>query len=292
MIINVSGRTDICAYYSKWFMNRLKEGYVDVRNPFNEKAVSRIYMENVDAILFCTKNPIPMVEHLDEIDKPMVFHVTITGYHKDMEPNVPDKRKIIEAVKTISAKIGRDNVFVRYDPIFLSKRYNLAYHIRAFEKLLTELDGAVGKICASFLDLYKNTQKHQEEIGYLEMSEEDYKVIGENFSRIAAKYNTQVFCCHEGHDLVEYGFIKDACMSQKKAFELTGKALGKWKARQCGCVELVDIGYYNSCNHLCKYCYANFDEKRIQKNMLEHDPESSLLIGHLQKDDIIKVRRK
>lgn len=118
MILNVSGRTDIVAFYSKWFMNRYKEGFVDVRNPFNPNSVSRIYFEDVDVILFCTKNPIPILPYLKEITKPILFHVTLTPYKKDIEPNVPDKTTIIEAIKKISDIIGIDHVSIRYDPIF------------------------------------------------------------------------------------------------------------------------------------------------------------------------------
>ena len=99
MILNVSGRCDIVAFYTKWFMNRYEEGYVDVRNPFYPKMVSRIYFDDVDAIVFCTKNPIPIVNELGKIDKPIIFQVTITPYKKDIETNVPDKKKIIEALK-------------------------------------------------------------------------------------------------------------------------------------------------------------------------------------------------
>ena len=86
MILNVSGRTDIVAFYSKWFINRYKEGFVDVRNPYNPNLVSRINFDNVDAILFCTKNPIPILDFINNIDKPIEFHVTITPYKKDIEP--------------------------------------------------------------------------------------------------------------------------------------------------------------------------------------------------------------
>ena len=100
MILNVSGRCDICAFYSDWFMNRYNEGFVMVRNPFNEDLVSKIYFSSVDGIIFCTKNPIPMLPKLKYIDKPYLFHVTLTPYKKDIEPNVPPKGKIIEAIKT------------------------------------------------------------------------------------------------------------------------------------------------------------------------------------------------
>ena len=141
MILNVSGRTDIVAFYTPWFMNRYKEGYLDVRNPFNSKLVSRINFSNVDLILFCTKNPLPIIDRIKEIDKPIIFHVTLTPYKKDIEPYVIDKRLVIEGIKRLSGILGSDNVVVRYDPIFLSDSYTLMYHIRAFDKMCKLLRG-------------------------------------------------------------------------------------------------------------------------------------------------------
>ena len=132
MILNVSGTTDVVAFYSDCFFNRLKVGFVDVRNPFNPKMVSRIKFENVDAILFCTKNPLPIIPRIKEINKPMIFQITITPYKNDIEPNVPDKKLIIDGVKKISEIIGKENVVVRYDQIFISDKYNLEYHIIPF----------------------------------------------------------------------------------------------------------------------------------------------------------------
>ena len=143
MVLNVSGRTDIVAFYSDWFMNRIKEGFVDVRNPFNKKLVNRIYFEDVDLILFCTKNPIPILDKIEKINKPILFHVTLTPYKRDIEVNVPPKGKIIEAIKKLSNIIGKDNICVRYDPIFISDEYTLDYHIRNFDKLCTLLNGYV-----------------------------------------------------------------------------------------------------------------------------------------------------
>ena len=101
MILNISGRTDIVGFYTPWFLKRLKAGFVDVRNHYNETQVSRIYFSDVDEILFCTKNPIPIVKYLKKINKPIIFHVTLTPYKKDIEPNVPPKGLVIEAIKKI-----------------------------------------------------------------------------------------------------------------------------------------------------------------------------------------------
>ena len=293
MILNVSGRTDIIAFYSKWFLNRLKEGYVDVRNPFNPNLVSRINFEDVDLILFCTKNPIPIVDKLDNIKIPYIFHITITPYKNDIEPNLPSKSDIIEAVKKISTTIGIENVYVRYDPIFISEKYNVEYHIKAFTKLCSLLKGYVNTIIVSFIDNYQNVRKNLPYLKYRSFTEEDYKLIGENFSKIAKNNNMVVQTCFEERNLTEYGFTKGECMSKELAFKLTGKTYKKWQARKgnaCNCVELVDIGVYNSCNHLCKYCYANYDESKVKVNIKNHDVNSSLLIGQLKQSDIINER--
>lgn len=295
MILNVSGRTDIVAFYSKWFMNRYKEGFVDVRNPFNPNSVSRIYFEDVDVILFCTKNPIPILPYLKEITKPILFHVTLTPYKKDIEPNVPDKTTIIEAIKKISDIIGIDHVSIRYDPIFLNHQYNLAYHLKAFERMCGLLEGYVNKIIVSFIDDYKNVRKNASVLRQNGFTDRDYKGIGESFSESAKKHRMTVQTCFEEINLVEYGFIKGECLSHELAYQITGKKFPNWKARKeqkCNCVQMVDVGAYNTCPHRCKYCYANYDEQEVEKNMKNHDAHSSLLIGYLRDEDIIKRRKK
>ena len=295
MILNVSGRCDIVAFYTEWFMNRYRNGFVDVRNPFNKKLVSRINFRDVDLILFCTKNPLPIIPYLKEIDKKIIFHVTITPYKKDIEPNVINKRKIIEGVKEISNIIDKENIYVRYDPIFLSDKYNLDYHIKAFTKLCNLLNGYVNHIIVSFIDIKKNVLKNKKILQYKNFSEYDYKEIGLNFSKIAKSNNMTVQTCFEEHNLVEYGFIKGECISHELAFKLTNKTYKNWTSRKeklCNCCEMVDIGVYNSCSHFCRYCYANFLEDDVTKNIKNHNQNSSLLIGDLEKDDIIKERVK
>lgn len=294
MVLNVSGRTDIVAFYSDWFIERYKEGYIDVRNPFYPKLISRIYFKNVDLILFCTKNPIPILDKLKYIDKPILFHVTLTPYKKDIELNVLPKGIIIEAIKKLSKVIGIDNLTIRYDPIFISDKYNLDYHIKAFDKLCSLLNGYVNKIIVSFIDDYKNVRKNEKILNFREFTEKDYEIIGKNFSRIAKENSMTVQTCFENRNLVEYGFIKGECLSHELAYKLTGKKYKTWKARKganCNCVEMVDIGVYNSCKHFCKYCYANYDEKQVNNNFNSHFKDSSLLVGRIEKDDLIKERK-
>ena len=295
MILNISGRTDIVAFYSDWLINRLNEGYIDVRNPFNPKMVSRIMMKDVDLLFFCTKNPIPILDKLSNIKKKVYFHVTLTSYKKDIEPNIPPKKDIIEAIKKLSNIIGKDNLVIRYDPIFINEEYNLEYHVKAFDKICELLDGYVGKILIHFIDDYKNVRNNYSTLKYRKLLESDYETIGKSFSESGKKHNIVVHTCNEERNLTEFGFVKDDCISKELAFRLTGKEYKKkWKARHdlvCQCVEMVDIGVYNSCKHFCKYCYANYDEKQVNNNYSKHNPKSSLLIGELNEDDIIKVRK-
>lgn len=295
MILFVSGRTDIPAFYSNWFINRVEAGFVDVRNPFNQKLVSRIYFSDVDLIMFCSKNPLPMINKLDILKVPVLFHVTITPYGKDVEPNIPDKRLIIDGVKKLSLVLSIDNVVVRYDPIFLSDKYNVDYHIRAFDKLCKNLNGYVNKIIVSFMDEYKNVRSNKNILKYRAFTREDYKKIGEAFSKSAHDNGMSVQTCFEDEDLTQYGFVKGECLSHELAYILTGKKFKSSnvrKEKKCECVQMVDIGDYNSCMHMCKYCYANYDEKAVSSNFERHDDNSSLLIGSIQSDDVIKVRKK
>jgi len=156
------------------------------------------------------------------------------------------------------------------------------------------LSGYVNKIIISFIDVYKNVKRNAHILNIKPFTNSDYEIIGKSFSKIASSYGMTVQTCFENNNLVEYGFIKGECLSQEVAYKLTHKKYKKWTARRggkCGCVEMVDIGAYNTCSHFCRYCYANFDEKKVKTNIREHNPNSSLLIGELKEDDIIKERK-
>ncbi len=292
MILNVSGRTDIVAFYTPWFMNRYHDGFVDVRNPFYPKKVSRIYFKDVELIVFCTKNPLPIIPYLNEIKEKIVFHVTLTPYKKDIEPNVIDKNKIIAGIKKVSEVVGIDNTYVRYDPILINETYTLDYHIKAFEKMCNLLDAYIKHIIISFVDLYKNVLNNASVLNLKPLTINDYEYLAESFGKIAKKHGILIQTCYENIDLSKYGISSEPCMSKEYAYKLTGKKYRKWQARKCNCVEMVDIGAYNTCNHLCKYCYANYNESQVKKNVLKHNPDSSLILGELEIDDEIKIRQK
>ncbi len=291
MILFVSGRCDIVAFYSEWFKERYEEGYVDVRNPFNPKAVSRIFFEHADMIVFCTKNPSPILDFLPQIRQPILFHVTLTPYHDEIEPFVKDKHEIIKDIQRLSKILSKEQIYVRYDPIFISEKYTFDYRIRAFTRLCEQLDGFVSHIIVSFMDEYKNVQKNKDVLKHQQMNHEEMKTLLVCLAHIAHLHHMTLQTCAENIEIETEGFIKESCVSKRLAFEITNKKYKKWQARQCGCVEMADIGVYNSCGHYCKYCYANYDESQIEKNRKKHDVHSSLLIGTLHEDDQIKERK-
>ena len=232
MILMVSGRCDIVAFYTKWFMNRYHEGYVDVRNPFYKKLVTRINFKDVDLFLFCTKNPLPIIPYLKEIKEPILFHVTLTPYLSDIEPNVIDKEKIIEGIKEVSKILGKENVYVRYDPILINDKYTVSYHKKMFDRLCKKLNGYVDHIIISFVDDYKNVRNNMSTLKIKDLTNDDYKEIGTSFYKSAKENNMTVQTCFEENNLVEYGFIKNECIGANLAYKLTGKVFKKWKARK------------------------------------------------------------
>lgn len=290
MILMISGRTDIIGFYYPWLLRRIEEGYVDTRNPFNEKSVYRFYFKDVDALMLCTKNPLPLLENPYPLLKfPTIVHITLTPYGKDLEPNVPPKREIIHAIKRLSQLFGKENIVIRYDPIVITNKYSIEQHGKSFENLVSMLHNDVSHFIISFVDDYKNTRAHD----IVPLTTLQMEKIGKVFEPTIKKYNIKVQTCSETIDLSHYGIFKGECLSQDDMARLLGKRL-EWpiddmKREHCRCVLARDIGAYNSCLHYCKYCYANFDEKQIANNYHQHDMNSSLLIGHLNGSEKISV---
>ncbi len=292
MIINTGQRTDIPAFYAEWFANRLKEGFVCVRNPYNPKQVSRYRLDPsvVDVIGFCTKNPAPMFRYMDLLkDYGQYWFVTITPYGRDIEPNVPDKHVLIESFKRLSGTVGPSATGWRFDPILLSSRYTPEYHLRAFEQIASELDGYTETAVISFIDLYPKVRRNFPEAR--EVTEEQRLSIGKEIIRIASRHGMTVKPCAEGEALAAYGADCTGCMKISDYEKAIGKRINAPKRKgarsECACYLSCDIGAYDTCRHLCRYCYANSDPSRVMAQALQHDPRSPFLIGNYAEDDQI-----
>lgn len=294
MIIQTGMRTDIPAFYSKWFLNRIKEGYVLVRNPYNERQVTRYRLTTdvVDLIAFCTKNPAPMLPYMNVL-KPygQYWFVTITPYGRDIEPNVPDKEKVMDDFKKLSDIVGVDSVGWRYDPILVDDKHSVEWHITEFEKMAENLCGYTKSCVISFIDIYKKVERNFR--GVREVSKKDRITLGKEFIKIAGKYGMTIRPCAEGDELTLYGADCSGCMTVN-TFETAlhvhldvPKRKTNQRNGQCACLLGVDIGAYDTCGHLCKYCYANSNTGLVKENMKKHNPMSPFLIGESMPGDVI-----
>ncbi len=299
MILSVSRRTDIPNYYSDWFIARIKEGFLYVRNPMNAHQISRIDLspEVVDCIVFWTKNPANMIEKLEDLKKYMYyFQFTLTGYGRDVEPNLPNKREeLIPTFKRLSEKIGKERVIWRYDPILISKRYTMNYHLQAFEEIADNLADYTERVVISFVDFYSKTKRNARELGIRQITDEEMFEVAGKMAQIASKYNLIIETCAEQINLHDIGIQHGSCIDKKLIERLLGcKLIAKKDKNQragCGCIESVEAGTYNTWLSGCKYCYANFNDRRVEDNVKSYNRSSALLCGNITSDDSITERK-
>ena len=299
MILSVSRRTDVPNYYSDWFYNRIKEGFLYVRNPMNAHQISRINLspEVVDCIVFWTKNPANMLDRLDELKNyQYCFQFTLTGYGKEVEPGLPDKRgELIPTFQKLSEKIGTQKVIWRYDPIFISRHYTIDYHLKAFEEIAHSLDGYTKKVVISFVDLYAKTQRNTTGLQIETLSDQGMVELAKQLADIASKYGMTVESCAELIDLQSVGVKHGSCIDKKLIEEIIGCKLivdkDKNQRAECGCFESVEIGTYNTCMNGCRYCYANFNDAMVKESVKAYDVASLLLCGSVGPDDKITERK-
>lgn len=298
MILSASRRTDIPNYYSEWFYNRIKAGYIHVRNPMNAHQVSRINIspDIVDCIVFWTKNPKPMLENLNFLeDYNYYFQFTLNSYGKDVEDNVPYKgTEIIDTFCKLSEKIGKEKVLWRYDPILINEKYTETYHVEYFSKLMKKLHDYTEKCTISFIDLYRNTKNNVKNLNIELLSHDQKKRLAKQFSYIAREYNLKLETCAEDIDLSDLGIEHSRCIDNQLIERISGYKLivdkDKNQRTECGCVSSIDIGMYNTCLNGCKYCYANYSMKSVNKNYFMHDKNSPLICGTLTDADNVNNR--
>ena len=296
MIISASRRTDIPAFYFDWFCQRLKAGYADVVNPFNRKQVSRISLtpENVDCIVFWTKDPAPMLERLETLRGHHYYvQVSITPYGRDVEENLRPKGEIIKTVQELSRRLGKERVVWRYDPILLNDSYTVAGQLVWFEKALAELSPCVERCVISFIDMYAKMKKNTAGLNLRELTEIEMHELATGLAERARGSGVRLQTCSEAIDLDIYGISHGACIDGELIEWITRKPVKAGKAKSqrplCNCVESFDIGQYDTCIHGCHYCYANASLDRARQGFERHDKEASVITGNLLGDEKITI---
>jgi len=299
MILSVSRRTDIPAYYSKWFLKRLSEGYALVRNPMNYHSVSKINLspEIVDCIVFWSKNPEPMVKYLTNIDDKYMyyFQYTINAYNKDVEPNIPSLNDRIRTFINLSERLGKERVIWRYDPIILTDIYTSDWHEKMFSYIADRLKGYTNNCVFSFVDMYDKIKFNMRNLRYRDIDKESINSLAECFAQIAESKKICLKTCSEDIDFSELGIQHSCCIDPELISKLINSNIKEKKDKNqresCGCVESIDIGQYNTCQNSCLYCYANYSQDSVKANCFKHDINSPLLIGNLEVEDKISERK-
>jgi len=294
MILSVSRRTDIPALYSDWFMNRLRAGEVLVRNPVNPGQVSslRLSPENIDCIVFWTKDPLNLIPHLDEIDRlgyKYYFSITINPYGRDIECNVDYKKNIIEAFRELSGKIGPLKMIWRYDPILFTGEIDREYHLKWFDYLSAQLGDYTGKCVFSFLEEYKKLKTNLADMNIFNPPERTKRELIGSMSAIAKSHSIKLASCGEMIDFSDSGIEGNRCIDDVLIEKILGCRIKVSKDRsqrkECNCVVSRDIGTYNTCTNGCVYCYANIDKISAANCHSRYSTESPLLCDSLKGDE-------
>lgn len=299
MILSASRRTDIPNYYSEWFLNRIRAGFLYVRNPLNPHQVSDINLspELVDCIVFWTKNPEPMMDRLDELQNyHYYFQFTLTGYGTDVEKNIPHKKDVMVPIfQRLSQKIGREKVIWRYDPIMFTEKYTPEYHLKAFEQIAAALNGYTDTCVISFADTYAKNRNYMAAVKTYDLEGARLLDFAGKLGRIASEHHMDVASCAERVDLEQCGIKHNSCIDKTLIETIIGCRIhtGKDKNQreECGCVESIDIGTYDTCKNGCKYCYANNSQESVLRHCSQYDPASPLLCGEIMERDRITQRK-
>lgn len=273
MIISVSRRTDIPAFYSEWFINRIRDGYCCTANPFNSNQVSYVSLKpcDIDVIVFWTKNPGPLMKYLKELDDmgyKYYFQYTLNGYSRVWEPCTPDVEKSIETFIELSGIIGKEKVIWRYDPIILSNITDYDYHYKNFTGILDSLKGSTERVVISILDDYSASGrriKKLEKTGVKLMDNPaqnpEFAGLMSSISSYAKDKGIEIYSCAEPIDMSRQGINHGKCIDDayiKRVFGLNvNSRKDKGQRPECGCVVSKDIGAYDTCLYRCIYCYAN-----------------------------------
>jgi hypothetical protein len=302
-IVSASRATDIPKWYAEWFFNRLKIGYIIWKNPFNQNNRQKISFNKTKVIVFWSKDPKPMFEYLPKIDEMGIdyyFQYTLNDYEKEnLEPNVPSLQKRIESFKELSKKIGKEKVIWRFDPLILSDEITPDILLKRIESIGNQIHEFTEKLVISFVDIseYNLVKQRLDKSSknYREFNPQGMLEIAEGLFELNKKWGLTIATCAEdwpvGTDLSKYGIIHNRCIDDellRRLFpnnkelmkfleikkspqrtlnlsnEISNPLKDKNQRKSCGCIVSKDIGQYDTCMHLCTYCYANKWDTKVR----------------------------
>lgn len=306
VIISASRATDIPAFYSDWLINRLEKGYTKWKNPFNG-TYSYVSFQNTRLIVFWSKNPRPIIKHLKYLDDKNInyyFQYTLNHYDAEkLEPNVPSLQNRIDTFIELSEKIGKEKVIWRFDPLVLTEEIKVDDLLRKTEYIGNQLKNHTQKMVFSFADIqtYKKVQRNliKNQVKCIEFNKEQMNQFASGLCQLNMNWSFEIGTCAEETDLGQYGIIHNKCIdddliirefNQDKilmdflgvkiqppnifnpypAYEKKRSNKDSGQRKLCGCIISKDIGEYDTCPHLCEYCYANASKEIASRNYAKY----------------------
>ncbi len=307
MIISASRRTDIPAFYAKWFIQRIREGYCTVPNPFDSKQVSRVSLQpqDVDVIVFWTRNPQPLIPYLSELSERgfrYYFQFTSMDNPRLIDRKAPALDEALRTFRELADRIGPEKVIWRYDPILFTSVTSLEFHLDTYSRIATSLRSHTKRSVISIADDYPKIRPrlrvlsrqgvHVQSPAHLDRG--DFEQFVRGMVRVSRENGMEIVSCAEDIDLQPYGVqpgkcIDDAYIERVFGTEVTVSHKKDPNQRKaCGCVISRDIGAYDTCLFECQYCYATTNFERARQRHDGHDPLSPSLIGHF---DVVETAR-
>lgn len=292
MIISASRRTDIPAFYSEWFMKRIRAGYCLVPNPFNHNQVSKVSLEpaDVDVIAFWTRNPRPLFPYLSELeDRGYCFYFlyTLMDNPRQIDPGSPPLETAMRTFRELSDRIGPERLIWRYDPIFLSSITPPVFHAGAYRRISRALKGYTTRSVVSVVHIYRKIRRRMAELEGqgIELLPYDSEVLSplmQSLAETASMNGMEIRSCADELDLRRFGIEPGKCIDDEFISRVFGLNVGNKKdcfqRKNCGCVASKDIGVYDSCLFGCAYCYATTSFERARANFARHDPEAPSIL--------------
>lgn len=292
MILSASRRTDIPAFYGPWFAERVRAGFCRVPNPFNPRQISRISLrpEDVDALVFWTRDPRSLLPHLGVLDRrgiPCVFLFTLMDNPPFLDPGMPPLTERLAAFRALSDRLGPERVIWRYDPIVLSNRTGPDFHRKTFARLAAELRGRTRRCVVSLLDRYAKVRRRfaplvREGLALADWDPIRHGPLMADLARRAADNGIAVQSCAEAVDLTPFGISPGACVDGQLLARLFGVPdpgrTDPGQRKRCRCAPSRDIGMYDTCVFACRYCYATGRPEAAARRFRSHRPDESALI--------------
>ena len=306
MIISASRRTDIAAFYANWFMNRIREGYCTVPNPYNLKQVSRISLRpgDVDVIVFWTRYARPLLPYLEELDERgyrYYFQYTLMNNPRQIDPKTPSHERSLDTFRELSSRMGKEKVIWRYDPMVFSQLTGPAFHQETYHRIAGKLKGYTSRSVISVVDIYRKAKKRfdlleKEGIQVIDPPREDLVELMESISGAAAENHMEIRSCAEEPYLASYDIQPGKCIDDDLIRKVFGLDVPHEKdpsqRAACGCVASRDIGMYDTCLFGCVYCYATTSFDRARGRHGENEPGSPSLTGRYEISPSKREERK